>query len=68
MNIVNKKDDKYILEASEEELIILRNCVAEICHAMYISEFQTRIGFTKEFVSNFAKNLSEELDKNDIEE
>lgn len=50
------------LSLTENELLILNSALNEICNGMAISEFETRIGATKEDAALLLSGISRALD------
>ena len=61
-------ENKFECSFSEDELIMIKNSLAEVCFGMEVYEFQTRLGFSREQVSEFAKLFSQKLNQLGIEE
>jgi len=53
---------------SEEELIILNNALNEVCHALVIDDFETRMGMSREFATQLMGKITWMVnqDRNDM--
>lgn len=43
---------------SEEELMILNNALNEVCHALAIDDFETRMGMSREFATQLMNKIT----------
>lgn len=52
--MIGKKnnDNEFSLSVSTDELLVLHNCLNEICNGIEVFEFQTRVGADREYVNN----------------
>ena len=56
--IVRKiSDDEFSITATADELIVLGNCLNEVCHGIAVLEFETRLGGTREEVSEMLDKI-----------
>lgn len=65
---IKSKENKFECTFTEEELIIIKNSMAEVCFGLDVYEFQTRLGHSRDRVSKFAKAFSQSLRDMGIEE
>ena len=68
MKLENFSNNEIELSISKDELLIIKNCVTEVCSGMHVYEFQTRIGFRREEVVAFAKELKSAINDIGIDE
>ena len=57
MELVESSNQSITLRLSPDEVIILSNALNEICNGIAISEFETRIGYTREDVETLLAEL-----------
>ena|SRR2546423_12144984 len=59
MNLLLQSDERTLVSVSAEELLGITNALNEVCHGVHIpaSEFQTRLGVTREFLSGILTTL-----------
>jgi hypothetical protein len=50
MMVKRISDDEFSITATAGDLIVLGNCLNEVCHGIALFEFETRLGATKEEV------------------
>ena len=58
MRVDRLADDKFRLDVSREELGTLGNCLNEVCNGIELSEFQTRVGVSREEVQVLLQMLN----------
>jgi len=68
MNAVDLQQDSARLELSEEELLILHNALNEVCHALSVPDFQTRMGATKEEARELMHAIGSTIRQMDLKE
>lgn len=54
--------NKILIKLSKHELLILNNALNEVCHALNLSEFQTRMGSELEEVQELLSQIREAVD------
>jgi hypothetical protein len=59
MEVVELSIESITLRLSPDEVIMLSNALNEICNGIAISEFQTRIGYTREEVEALLKEFGQ---------
>ncbi|WP_353413767.1 hypothetical protein [Arenicella sp. 4NH20-0111] len=47
---------------------MIKNCLGEVCFGMNVSEFHTRVGFSREDVGTYVKELKTLIEELGIEE
>lgn len=67
MNII-EKNEKFECTLTEDELLMIKNCLAEVCFGMELYEFETRVGYSLDDVGDFTKRLCASLESVGIEE
>lgn len=68
MKITTVENDDVECVITKRELLMIKNCLGEVCFGMNFSEFQTRIGFSQDDVGNFVKELKALASELGIEE
>jgi hypothetical protein len=48
MVIMRTENDVFHAKITKDELIMIGNCLNEVCHGMDLFEFETRVGASKE--------------------
>jgi hypothetical protein len=51
MEVVESSNESITLRLAPDEVIMLSNALNEICNGIAISEFETRVGYTREEVA-----------------
>jgi hypothetical protein len=49
---------QYLVALSESELIVLSNCLNEVCNGIDLTEFETRVGASKDKVAGMLRTIS----------
>ncbi len=68
MKIINSTMDEVECVLTKTQLLMIKNCLGEICFGIDRSEFHTRIGFSINEVGDFVKELKKITDNLEIEE
>lgn len=63
MELVNLEGRSAVVTIKESELLVLNAALNEICHGIDVQEFDTRIGFSKEFVAGLLGEIGRVLDQ-----
>ncbi len=70
MDAITIKNDQVSIELSSDEMLLLSNCLNEVCNGIKVKEFEIRIGdkdqarlLLRSMSSSFDK-MQEEVDKN----
>lgn len=50
------------IRVTEDELLILNSALNEVCNGISVSEFDTRIGATRDDVASLLKKIGQTLD------
>ncbi|MBD3362705.1 hypothetical protein GF362_03230 [Candidatus Dojkabacteria bacterium] len=61
MKIIDEKDQELTLKLSYSELLILNNALNEIINGIEIPESNTRIGYSKEYVTSLLNKINKLL-------
>ncbi len=68
MKIQTVESDEIECSITKQELLMIKNCLGEVCFGMNVSEFQTRVGFSREDVGSYVKELKTLIEELSIEE
>lgn len=59
MEVVESAHESITLRLATDEVIILSNALNEICNGIWISEFETRVGYTREEVERLLEQFQQ---------
>ncbi len=63
MELVKLEGRGAVVTLNESELLVLNAALNEVCNAINVQEFDTRIGSSKESVANLLGKISRVLDQ-----
>lgn len=62
MKIERVSAGRFVIDASEDDLLVLNNALNEVCNGLPIRDFETRIGMPLGFAESMLREVSEALD------
>jgi hypothetical protein len=62
MKIQRVSAGRFVIDASEDELLVLNNALNEVCNGLPIRDFETRIGMPLEFAESMLREVGAALD------
>ena len=68
MKVVNSVDNEVACILTRNQILMIKNCLGEVCFGIDLAEFQTRVGFSRNEVGEFVKELKQITDSLGIEE
>ncbi len=68
MKILNSVNGNVQCELSKNEILMIKNCLGEICYGIELAEFYTRVGYTREEIDSLVKTFKKIVVDFDIEE
>lgn len=52
-----------LLPVTTDELVVLNNALNEVCHGLDLDDFETRMGFDRDFVQTLLGKIQGVLDR-----
>jgi hypothetical protein len=68
MKVINSVNDEVECVLTKDQILMIKNCLGEICFGIDLAEFQTRVGYTRDEVGEFVKQLKQITNNLGIEE
>lgn len=68
MNVISLQQKTATIEFSRDELLAMNNALNEVCNALDVREFDTRMGCSREFAKALLKAIGEAYDRAPIVE
>ena len=63
MNVIALQRNTATVEFTRDELLAINNALNEVCNALDVREFDTRMGCNREFVKSLLKEVGEAYER-----
>lgn len=63
MTIVSSQPGKATLELTIDELLMINNALNEVCNALDVSDFETRMGCSREDIKKMLEEVSDSYEQ-----
>jgi hypothetical protein len=68
VNVISRHSGSAKIEVSDAELLVINNALNEVCNALDIREFDTRMGCSRDLAKSVLKAVGEVYDRKPEEE